>query len=104
MGEKENGAPHDVIVPVLQVPGGVAVVRMRPDSNQIGVIRPVSDGQDLYGREIVSLTPREDGPGYDAVTEYDGRSSPGPAMVNSRGYRDGWDRVFGDRGGGPGMN
>ena len=72
--------------------GGIHVLRHRPDhSIETGVLKPLRDGHPLYG-EIVQMTPREDGLGYDVVPiEIPGQ---GPAMVNNKAYRDGWDTVF----------
>ena len=70
---------------------------------EIGVIRPAHGQAMMPGTELVKLTPRKNGPGYEAETmhrvpaaEGDAGKS-GPSMVNSDDYRENWTRIFGSK-------
>lgn len=80
--------------------GGQYVLRHLSDCSwQAGVLRPLEDGKPVHG-EIVCLRPREDGgPGYavESVNAGGKTSGSGPAMVNSKAFRDGWDGIFGKK-------
>jgi len=77
--------------------GGVHVLRHKSDhSLETGVLKPLEDGKPIYG-EIVQMRPRENGLGYDVLPLEEADPSSGPAMVNNRAYRDGWDTIFGKK-------
>lgn len=83
---------------------GLRVLRAREDRIESGEVRPVKDGAPIHG-EIVKLTPREGAPQVcDVEVTYSAKKAPtatltprgkGPAQVANRGYRDGWDEIFG---------
>lgn len=79
---------------VVMPDGSVPVIRhTRNHGNQIGELRPLEDGKPVNG----------------ALVEVEGSGKPGdwcqmkplissqegPAMVNSREYKDGWTSIFG---------
>jgi len=73
--------------------GGIHMIRHREDHTfESGVLRPVQEGKPISG-EIIRLIPNEGEPGYDVETIYSPVSG-GPAMVNSKPFREGWDRIF----------
>lgn len=91
-------------------PGGwIPCVRHRPDHTvTIGALKPMKDGDPIGSGEIVSLK-EGDGPVHEVETLWsgsdpglssdpeDGHGGKGPAMVNSKAYGDGWERIFGSR-------
>jgi len=120
----ESGpARRDVALPLGPTEsGGVAVLRLRDDTLELGQLCEVRDGRPLVG-ELVRLEARADGsPLYDVEVLHDARtpSSPGaartlpstqassaptarrarkgPPKVTSEAYRDGWEQIFGARG------
>ncbi len=84
---------------------GARVLRARPGRLEAGEVRPMREGKPLTKGEVVSLSRREDAPAlYDVKVEHvvDGpeappaeKSTPGPAQVATRAYRDSWERIFG---------
>lgn len=106
-GEKK--CPGDDFVSVLSVneDRSLTVLRHRPDHTVIpAVLEPVRDGKPIHS-ELIGLKPRPDG-NFSVETLYEPESartksaetrrSEGPAMVNSRGYRDGWEGIWGKSG------
>lgn len=115
-------ARRDVALPLGPTEsGGVAVLRLRDDTLELGQLCELRDGQPLVG-ELVRLEARGDGgPLYDVEVLHDARpastpraaralppsqaaSAPaqprarkGPPKVTSEAYRDGWEQVFGAR-------
>ncbi|HEY4187381.1 MAG TPA: hypothetical protein VGP07_20060 [Polyangia bacterium] len=81
---------------------GTHILRRRSEDAPIeaGVLRPLRSGKPIDG-EVVSLSPRTDGPLlFDVKSELPSplpRSSEGPAQVASDAYRKGWDAVWGRR-------
>lgn len=76
--------------------GSIPAVRVGCDRVSVGVFRPAKPGSSLAGREVVSLRATGGGLAHEVDVLYDGRSGhAGPAMVNSREFRSGWDAVFG---------
>jgi hypothetical protein len=76
--------------------GSLPFTRHRGDHTiENGVIHPLIEGQPILG-EVVSLTPREDGQGYNTETLYSPDKS-GPCMYNSQGFQNGWDATFGNK-------
>jgi hypothetical protein len=100
--------------------GGVAVLRLKDDTLELGQLREARDGQPLTG-ELVRLEARGDGSQlYDVEVLHDARTvakpvadvapsakpatddamprtHKGPPLVASEAYRDGWEQVFGAR-------
>jgi hypothetical protein len=72
-------------------------LRLSADKSVVGIMTPVVDGQSLGEQDVLSLEPLSGTGVYEATVLYEGRPSPhaGPAMVNSREFRSGWDAVFG---------
>lgn len=94
---KDDACGKDFVIAGPKVPGRAehVGVRHRPDHTLEPVlVAPLVDGQPVSDEtEIVSRV-------GDGVYEVQGRVGDlkkGPARVNSTGFRDGWDRVFGDR-------
>lgn len=78
---------------------GLRVLRAHEGSVEAGEIRPLREGADLQGVEIVKLKEREGSPVlWDVDVQYDGRkqgkSHPGPARVPTRSYRKNYDGIF----------
>lgn len=74
--------------------GSIAAVRMKDDRIEVGVLSPQQEGRPIHS-ELVRVSPSQ-GRWHEVETLYDGRRDSGrPAMVNSTGYRSGWDAVFG---------
>lgn len=77
------------------------VLRHKPDHTvEPAVIRPVKDGESVTGSELYGIKPRPDGTlAIETLYKPDSRlTAPertGPAMVNSRDYRDNWDAIWG---------
>ena len=78
---------------------GLRVIRAHEGTVEAGEIRPVREGADLQGAEIVRLKEREGSPVlWDVDVQYDGRKShPGPARVTSRAYRRNYESIFGPK-------
>jgi len=92
----------DVVLPVgpSDEDGSFPAVRMSDDGTVgIGRFTPFRDGRPLEpGTELVHLSRREGSLAMDLEVLYrtpGPQRGPGPAMVNSREYRSGWDDVFG---------
>lgn len=84
--------------------GSVPVFRPRGDGVDVAVVSPTKEGKPIMGKPV-SLEACDDGDGH--WMEYLDGSPPGipepegaggPAMVNSKTYRDNWDRMFGSSG------
>jgi len=88
---------------------GLRVIRAHDGTLEAGEIRPLREGADLQGAEIVKLKEREGSPVlWDVDVQYDGRkqgkSHPGPARVPSRSYRQNYDHIFGPKQSDPEVN
>jgi len=90
------------------------VVRMRPDSVEVGEIRGMEEGRPIHG-EVVKLTPRPEHkqlfdvdvlvPGPKSLAQVDehqrgggggeGDGRSGPAQVATEAYRENWMTIFG---------
>jgi hypothetical protein len=80
---------------------GVAVLRQRGEDAPVeaGVVRPTREGEPIVG-ELVTLRPTTEGsPLCDVEVHVDARpgAHKGPARVANDEFRNGWERVFGDR-------
>jgi hypothetical protein len=90
------------------------VLRLRPESAELGELRPMRDGVPLGDGEIVELRSRPGSPQvYDVDVKHTSRASPtgssaeqarepgkrtpGPAKVSTESYRAGWERIFSGR-------
>ena len=85
---------------------GARVLRARPGRLEAGEVRPLREGKPLGKGEVVSLSRRKDAPAlYDVKVEHTleapeatappQKSTPGPAQVATRAYRESWERIFG---------
>jgi hypothetical protein len=83
---------------------GARVLRARPGRLEAGEVRPLREGKPMVKGEVVSLSRREDAPAlYDVKVEHvvdapgpeTQKSTPGPAQVATRAYRESWERIFG---------
>lgn len=75
--------------------GSHLFVRQREEQVDYGVFKPMKDGESAD--EFVELSYRGPGPIFESKTLYKRPTSDGPAMVNSREYTSGWDRIFGSK-------
>jgi hypothetical protein len=105
----DTGEAPDVVLLHSPTPDGegVRVLRAREGRLEAGEVRPVKEGQPLVSGEVVTLTPRAESPAlcdvkvqYAAPKREEAAASPalphkGPALVNSRDYRERWDAIFG---------
>lgn len=113
---------RDVALPLGPAEGGgVAVLRLKDETLEVGLLREARDGQPVMG-ELVRLEARGDGsPLYDVEVLHDARpgasarataeppsksaaggpvtsrARKGPPLVASEAYREGWEQVFGAR-------
>jgi hypothetical protein len=112
---KQPDPGFDVVMPHGKTEDGegARVLRARPGRLEAGEVRPLRDGKPMLGRgEIVSLSRRKDAPAlYDVKVEHvvdapqraeaetqtqtQKKSTPGPAQVATRAYRESWERIFG---------
>lgn len=96
MTKADDDVGQDVLhVGPQNADGTFTYLRHKKDHEiQIGVMDPnIKDGQPIKG-DLVHLTPR--GPGVFDVQEL--YTSPkGPAKVNSTSFREGWDRIYGNK-------
>jgi hypothetical protein len=83
---------------------GARVLRARPGRLEAGEVRPLCEGKPMVTGEVVSLSRRTDAPAlYDVKVEHvvdapqpaPEKSTPGPAQVATRAYRESWERIFG---------
>ena len=96
----------DELVPGPAIGNGRLFVRHNANHEvSVGVLHPVKEGENIAGRDVLRLDHIE-GQRY-AVTELNSTAKPtsapassdktGPAQVNTKNYRDGWDRIFGTK-------
>jgi hypothetical protein len=111
MSAKRKRKPRDLAF--LQGPTedgkGARVLRLRDGELSAGEIRPAREGEPLADRELVRLTPLQEGapvcevevlhaPASRAPAEADGKpAAPGPARVSTESYRKNWSAVFGTK-------
>jgi hypothetical protein len=112
MSVKPKRKPRDLAF--LQGPTddgkGARVLRLKDGELSAGEIRPAKEGEPLADRELVRLTPLQEGapvcevevlhgpaprPPSEAPAEAAGKPAPGPARVSSDSYRKNWSTVFG---------
>ena len=84
---------------------GARVLRARPGRLEAGEVRPLREGRPLGKGEVVSLSRRKDAPAlYDVKVEHvvdaphepaPHKTTPGPAQIATRAYRESWERIFG---------
>jgi hypothetical protein len=84
--------------------GSVPVFRPKEGGMDVTVVRPVAEGKPIMGKPV-SLEACDDGDGHwmeyldgSPLEEPEPEGACGPAMVNSKTYRDNWDRMFGSSG------
>jgi hypothetical protein len=69
---------------------------------KFGVMRPVAEGEPLTGNEFM-VEPKDPEHGIYSVKQLDlpkpgsGMAHSGPALANSREFKDGWERTFGGK-------
>lgn len=75
--------------------GSVSAIRHTKDHQvMVGTVSPLREGEPITG-EVVKLEPRGDGTfSCETIFSPDETRGKGPAMVNSRLYRDSWDRIW----------
>lgn len=95
--------PEDVLLPHARTEdgAGVHVLRKRGEVIEAGVVRAMREGQPIHG-ELVKLAQREGTPLFDVEVLHDARSEAArslgrPARVSNAKFREGWDRIFGER-------
>jgi len=110
MSVKPKRKPQDLAF--LQGPTedgkGARVLRLRDGELSAGEIRPAKEGEPLADRELVRLTPLQEGapvcevevlhtPASRTPSEppAEAAGKPGPARVSSESYRKNWSAVFG---------
>ncbi|MSP26554.1 MAG: hypothetical protein EXR75_15680 [Myxococcales bacterium] len=112
-GRPPKSPPRDLLfVGTTNENGDMRVLRQRQDQLEVGLIRPVVEGQALHG-EVVRLAQRsEHARLFDVEVLYDGRragterdersggaqlraTTDGPPQISSAAYRTNWQRVFG---------
>lgn len=94
----KKDAPKDQVTlgPIVGPGGARAVARQRDNRLEIGMVRPLREGQPIpEGVELI----RVDNPdctcgGWQDVETLRGG---GPAQVATPAYRDGYDRIFGGK-------
>lgn len=100
MSTKDDDTPRAVILPLgpADRPGEFVGAAIDDDgTHRIVKFSPVEEGKPIMGR-YVEATPRPGTPFLDATYPLERRSTrSGPARVNSAAYRDGWDRIFGQK-------
>jgi hypothetical protein len=104
---KQPQSGFDVVLPHGKTDDGqgARVLRARPGRLEAGEVRPLREGKPLGKGEVVSLSRRQDAPAlYDVKVEHEieapeaaapQKSTPGPAQVATRAYRESWERIFG---------
>jgi len=97
MEDEKKPCGGEFVIPSLPGPdGSLSLLHHHADhSVTVDHVRSVEEGENISGEEVFRLVAREDGPGFRKETLYDGRK--GPAKVNSAGFRNGWDAVFGKK-------
>ena len=111
MDDEEPKKPEsgfDVLMPHGKTEDGegARVLRARPGRLEAGEVRPLREGKPLVKGEVVSLSRRKDAPAlYDVKVEHaveapqamasPQKTTPGPAQVATRAYRESWERIFG---------
>jgi len=106
-GKRPKRPPRDLAI--LQGPTedgkGARVLRVRDGEISAGEVRPAREGEPLADRELVRLTPLQEGapicevevlhaPGP-ASLESSEKTAQGPARVATESYRKNWSAVFG---------
>jgi len=98
--EKKNCGGDELIAGPELSNGMRPFIRHSPDHEITGgLITSAKDGQPVNGSELVQLT-RIEGERYAVKSLYDASvpsDRAGPSKVVSDEYRDGWDRIFGNR-------
>ncbi len=96
---EQSARSEDVVLPHSPTEDGRGwnVLRRRGERLEAGVLHPAREGQPIHG-ELVRLSPREGTPLCDVEVLHDARPpTERPALVASARYRDGWERIWGDR-------
>lgn len=96
MTDKKEIPEHVGVLLGADDSGGQKILYERDGQVNVGVLNPLQEGKEIEG-ELVEV--RTDGPL--AYMKNHGRvgraTSQGPAMVNDKSYKDGWDRIFGNK-------
>ena len=90
----EKKAGDDVLLPGPPGPdGSVPFIHYREDGVFLGKLSPLRHGKTMSGPPV-ELHKHEDRPGYWVEWHGEKPVGAGPAMVNSKSYKKGWDEIF----------
>ena len=100
MGEKNKKIDQALLLG--ENDGEARIVRLRQNEEgqrtiEIGTVKATNKmtPEEMVGREIINLKPREGFPFHDVRVIQEGTGHKGPARVTSQSYRDNWDDIFG---------
>jgi len=96
--KKEPSEHVGVLLDHSEAHGGQPVIFERDGQINAGVLKPLEEGKPIDEEgELVEVKTN----GRLAIMKSHGRvgraTSQGPAMVNDKSYKDGWDRIFGKK-------
>ena len=107
-GKRAQKRPRDLAI--FQGPTedgqGARVLRLKDGAISAGEVRPAREGEPLADRELVRLTPLQEGAPVCEVevlhapsreSPAPDRPSQGPARVSTDSYRKNWSAVFGGK-------
>jgi hypothetical protein len=68
-------------------------IKISESEVEFAIIKPMVEGKPIDPTaDLIKLTKNQDGPGYEMEYIY---KRSGPTKVNSKAYRDNYDRIFG---------
>jgi hypothetical protein len=88
--------PPDCAIPIGTADGGQVCIANRDDNLSVGLLKHTEDGESMPD-DACFITRMEGTPFYkigESIAELKS-GAKGPAKVNSKSYRDGYDRIFG---------
>ncbi len=105
MSDEKTPCDGDYAIVGAQLPDGTfPILHHTPDHQvAVGTVKPLKEGENAAGSDLVQLKPNEDGT---YALEYLYRTTKhgveagttevkGPAKVNNRAFRSGWDGIWG---------
>jgi len=100
-GEDDKKCCGDELIAGPELNGGMRPFVRHTADHQItaGLMGTAKEGQTVNGTELVQLT-RIEGERYAVKSLYDDaprQDRVGPSKIVSNKYRDGWDRIFGEK-------
>jgi len=101
VGMSEDKVKEHVVMLEPEKENGTEAMLVRSDGHvEFGVMGRAREGQDLRGLDLVQLAPHANSPVVWNVKERtsfrsEGSQSSGPAKVNSKAFRDNYERIFG---------